>query len=131
MCKGLRAIVATLAAAGLIAGLGAPRDAGRGWAAEPKTFVWGKSGDADTLDVNVTGNGEAWEVAAQIISKARIVSDQEQRAKMYAQAEEMIMADFRDVLIAHAKLPLIMRKNVDGLVGQLSSMEYMETVEPK
>jgi peptide/nickel transport system substrate-binding protein len=64
-----------------------------------------------------------------LISRARIVSGREQRAKMYAQAEEMIMADFRDVLIAHAKLPLIMQKNVEGLVGQPSSMEYMETVE--
>jgi len=52
----------------LIAGLGAPPPASTGAAAEPKTFVWGKTGDADTLDINVTSNGEAWEVAAQIFS---------------------------------------------------------------
>ena len=48
---------------------------------------------------------------------------------MYAQAEEMIIEDYRDIPIAYAKLPLLLQKNVDGLVGQPSSMEYMETVE--
>jgi len=66
-----------------------------------------------------------------LINKAKVTSGQDQRAKMYAQAEEMIMADYRDVLIAHAKLPLLMQKNVDGLVAQPSSIEYMETVELK
>jgi hypothetical protein len=66
-----------------------------------------------------------------LINKARVTSAQAQRARMYAQAEAMIMADFRDVLIAHGKLPLILQRNVDGLVAQPSSMEYMETVELK
>jgi len=69
--------------------------------------------------------------ALELISKAKSVNNQAQRAKMYAQAEEMIMADYRDVLIAHAKLPLLMQQNVDGLVGQPSSIEYMETVDVK
>lgn len=67
--------------------------------------------------------------ALDLISKASALTDQAQRARMYAQAEEMIMADYRDLPIAYAKLPLLLQKNVDGLVGQPSSMEYMETVE--
>jgi len=66
-----------------------------------------------------------------LINRARITSVQGQRARMYAQAETMIVDDFRDILIAHGKVPLLMRRNVDGLVPQPSSMEYMETVELK
>jgi peptide/nickel transport system substrate-binding protein len=66
-----------------------------------------------------------------LITKARITSVQRDRARMYAQAETMIMGDFRDILIAHGKVPLLMRRSVDGLVPQPSSMEYMETVEMK
>ncbi|HXQ28992.1 MAG TPA: hypothetical protein VN848_06950, partial [Gemmatimonadales bacterium] len=66
--------------------------------------------------------------ALDLIAKASTLTDQAQRARMYAQAEEIIMADYRDVPIAYAKLPLLVQKNVDGLVGQPSSMEYMETV---
>jgi hypothetical protein len=33
--------------------------------------------------------------------------------------------------IAHAKVPLLMRKNVEGLVPQPNGNEYMETVELK
>src|SRR5689334_3564657 len=53
------AIVALAAAGYLAAGLLSTPAAHVGWAAEPKTFIWGKSGDADTLDINVTSNGEA------------------------------------------------------------------------
>ena len=60
------AIVILASAGCLAAGLLSTPTGHVGWAAEPKTFIWGKSGDADTLDINVTSNGEAWEVAAQI-----------------------------------------------------------------
>ncbi|HYM70124.1 MAG TPA: ABC transporter substrate-binding protein, partial [bacterium] len=66
-----------------------------------------------------------------LINKAKTITNQAQRARMYAQAEEAVMADYRDVPIAHAKLPLLLQKNVEGLVGQPSSIEYMETVELK
>ena len=66
-----------------------------------------------------------------LIGKASTLTDQAQRAQMYAQAEQIIMADYRDIPIAYARLPLLLQKNVDGLVGQPSSMEYMETVEVK
>src|ERR1700730_13368520 len=61
-------IVALATAGYLAAGLLSTPAAHVGWAGEPKTVIWGKSGDADTLDINVTSNGEAWEVAAQIFN---------------------------------------------------------------
>ncbi|HKX19571.1 MAG TPA: ABC transporter substrate-binding protein [bacterium] len=67
--------------------------------------------------------------ALDLIAKARITSAQSERARMYAQAETMILGDFRDVLIAHGKVPIVMQRNVEGLVPQPSSMELMETVE--
>jgi len=69
--------------------------------------------------------------ALDLINKAKAVTNQGQRARMYAQAEQMIMADYRDVPIAFGKLPLLTRKNVDGLIGQPNSIEYLETVELK
>ncbi len=66
-----------------------------------------------------------------LINKAKVTTSQAERAKMYAQAEAMVMADYRDVPIAHAKVPILMRKNVEGLVGQPDANEYMETVELK
>jgi len=39
-----------------------------GWAAAPTTFIWGKSGDADTLDNTVSSNGETSEVTTQIFN---------------------------------------------------------------
>ena len=50
---------------------------------------------------------------------------------MYAQAEQMLLDDYRDIPIAHAKVPILMRKNVAGLVGQPDANEYMETVSLK
>src|SRR5579864_7794670 len=60
-------VIAAVATIGCLAAAAVPWSS-PGLAAEPRTFIWGKSGDADTLDVNVTGNGEAWEVAAQIFN---------------------------------------------------------------
>ena len=66
-----------------------------------------------------------------LINKAKTATSQDARAKMYAQAEAMLLDDVRDIPIAHAKVPLVLRKNVEGLVGQPDANEYMETVELK
>lgn len=63
-----------------------------------------------------------------LINKAKVVSKQADRAKLYAQAESMVMADYRDVPLGHARVPLLVRKNVDGLIGQPDANEYMEIV---
>jgi len=64
-----------------------------------------------------------------LINKAKVTSAQAERAKLYAQAEQLVLDDYRDIPIAHAKVPILMRKNVQGLVGQPDANEYMETVE--
>ena len=64
-----------------------------------------------------------------LINKAKVTSAQAERAKLYAQAEQLILDDYRDIPIAHAKVPILMRKNVQGLIGQPDANEYMETVE--
>ena len=66
-----------------------------------------------------------------LVAKARTLNSQAERAKAYAQIADITGADFRDVPISHAKVPLLMRKNVNGLVGQPDANEYMETVELK
>ncbi len=66
-----------------------------------------------------------------LINKAKVTVSQAERAKMYAQAEQILLNDYRDIPIAHAKVPILMRKNVSGLVGQPDANEYMETVEVK
>jgi len=63
-----------------------------------------------------------------LVNRAKVVSGQAARAQLYAQAETMILNDYRDVPIAHSRVPLLLRKNVDGLVGQPNGSEYMETV---
>ena len=63
-----------------------------------------------------------------LINKAKVISDQNQRASLYAQAETMILNDYRDIPLAHARVPLLMRKNVQGLIGQPDANEYMELV---
>ena len=66
--------------------------------------------------------------ALDMIRKAKVVSDKTQRAQLYAQAELQILADYRDVPIAHSRVPLLLRKNVGGFVGQPNGSEYMESV---
>jgi peptide/nickel transport system substrate-binding protein len=66
-----------------------------------------------------------------LITRARATNGLRQRASMYAQAETLIAGDFRDVVLLHANVPLVLRRNVDGLVPQPSSIEYMETVALK
>jgi hypothetical protein len=50
---------------------------------------------------------------------------------MYTQIADTLVKDVRDVYIAHAKNPILMRRNVEGLVPQPSGDEYMETVHVK
>ncbi len=66
-----------------------------------------------------------------LITKARGTTNQAERAKMYAQAADMIAQDIRDIYIAHSRVPVLMRKNVDGFVAQPTANEYMEIVEVK
>lgn len=63
-----------------------------------------------------------------LIRKARVETSQAKRAQMYAQAETIALNDYRDILIASSRVPLLLRKNVSGLVGQPDGNEYMETV---
>jgi peptide/nickel transport system substrate-binding protein len=66
-----------------------------------------------------------------LLNKGRTVSNKAERAKIYAQVAQIAYDDYRDVPIASAKVPILMRKNVDGLVGQPDANEYMETVSLK
>ncbi len=66
-----------------------------------------------------------------LIGKARAVTDQNTRKQYYAQIADMIFVDVRDIYIAHARVPVIMRQNVTGLVLQPTANEYMETVTLK
>ncbi len=63
-----------------------------------------------------------------LVAKARTLTTQAERAKLYAQISEIATDDVRDVPLAYAKVPLLMRSNVEGLVGQPDANEYMETV---
>jgi peptide/nickel transport system substrate-binding protein len=63
-----------------------------------------------------------------LLAKARTVSGKGDRAKLYARVAQIAYDDYRDVPIASAKVPILMRKNVEGLVGQPDANEYMETV---
>ena len=63
-----------------------------------------------------------------LLDRARVVSDQTQRAQLYAQAETMALNDYRDIPLAYASVPLLLRKNIQGLVGQPDANEYMELV---
>src|SRR5208283_4286232 len=62
------AISALIIASMLVLGLVVVPGSVTGWAATPTTFIWGKSGDADTLDNNVSSNGETSEVTTQIFN---------------------------------------------------------------
>jgi peptide/nickel transport system substrate-binding protein len=66
-----------------------------------------------------------------LISKARTVTNQAERVRLYAQAADMIAQDVRDIYIAYARVPVLLRKNVSGLVLQPTANEYMETVSVK
>ncbi|HYM70296.1 MAG TPA: ABC transporter substrate-binding protein, partial [bacterium] len=66
-----------------------------------------------------------------LIAKARGITSQAARARLYAQAAAMIAQDVRDIYIAYARVPVLMRKNVDGLVLQPTANEYMDTVQLK
>jgi hypothetical protein len=50
---------------------------------------------------------------------------------MYAQAMTLNAHDIPSIWFAHAKVPMLARKNVDGLIGQPDSNEYCELVSLK
>jgi len=66
-----------------------------------------------------------------LLAKAQATTNQADRAKMYAQAAEMVVQDVRDINIAYARVPVLTRKNVTGLVLQPTANEYLESVELK
>jgi peptide/nickel transport system substrate-binding protein len=66
-----------------------------------------------------------------LITKARGITNQAGRAKRHAHGADIIAKDVRDIYIAHARVPVLMRKNVDGFVAQPTANEYMETIELK
>jgi peptide/nickel transport system substrate-binding protein len=66
-----------------------------------------------------------------LVQRARTLTSQAERAKVYARIAEIVYADIPQVPIAHAKVPILMRTNVHGLVPQPDGDEYMETVELK
>lgn len=63
-----------------------------------------------------------------LINKAKTENSQAKRAEMYAQAMTLISKDLPNIWFAHAKVPMLARKNVDGLIGQPDSNEYWELV---
>jgi len=63
-----------------------------------------------------------------LINKAKVETTQARRAQMYAQAETIVINDYRDIPIAHSRGPIVVLKSVEGLVGQPAGTEYMETV---
>jgi peptide/nickel transport system substrate-binding protein len=65
------------------------------------------------------------------INKAKVVSSKDERAKLYQQAEAQILNDYFDVPIAHSRVPLLMQKQVDGLLGEPNGSEYLESVSLK
>src|SRR6516162_7593545 len=62
------AVLACAGTVGLIVGIvGAPATR-PGWATGAAAFVWGRAGDADTLDNPISTNGETSEVTTQIMN---------------------------------------------------------------
>jgi peptide/nickel transport system substrate-binding protein len=66
-----------------------------------------------------------------LINKAKVETSQAKRSAMYAQAMTLISKDLPNIWFAHAKVPMLVRKNVDGLIGQPDSNEYWELVSLK
>ncbi len=64
----------------------------------------------------------------ELVAKARTLSSQADRAKVYAQIQEIVTNDIPMVPIAHSKTPLVMLKAVEGLIPHPNGNEYMETV---
>ena len=66
-----------------------------------------------------------------LVKQARTLTSQAERAKLYARIGDLALQDLPMIPIAHAKVPILMRRNVEGLVPQPDGNEYMETVELK
>ena len=65
------------------------------------------------------------------MAKARPLNSPQERAKRFARIAEIVYGEVPQVPIAHAKVPIVMRKNVEGLMPQPDGNEYMETVQLK
>ena len=63
-----------------------------------------------------------------LVQRARTLGSQAERAALYTQIAEIVYEDVPRVPIAHAKVPILMRSTVEGLVPQPDGNEYMETV---
>jgi peptide/nickel transport system substrate-binding protein len=63
-----------------------------------------------------------------LINKAKVENTQAKRAEMYAQAMTLISKDVPNIWFAHAKVPMLANKNIEGLIGQPDSNEYWELV---
>lgn len=66
-----------------------------------------------------------------LVKQARVLNRQAERAKLYARIADLVSQDIPMIPIAYAKVPLLMRSNIVGLVPQPDGNEYMETVELK
>ncbi len=67
-------------------------------------------------------------IVRSLVGKARGLTSQAERAKLYAQIQEIIYKDIPIVPIAHSKTLLLMQSNVDGLNALGIGEIRMETV---
>lgn len=63
-----------------------------------------------------------------LIARARTQSNPADRARLYAQAQNLIARDLPLIPIAHAGIPILMNRKVEGLVPQPDGNERLETV---
>ena len=96
----------------------------------------GDNGDPDDwlgfffakYDPNATVYSYNNKTVLDLVARARTLNSQAERAKLYAQIADMVAQDLPMIPLAHAKVPILMRTNVSGLVAQPDANEYMETV---
>jgi peptide/nickel transport system substrate-binding protein len=68
---------------------------------------------------------------SDLLKKAAVTIDKEERAEMYRQAEEMIHDKVIRVFIANNQPPLALLANVEGYIANPTSTEFFNTVEVK
>jgi ABC-type transport system substrate-binding protein len=66
-----------------------------------------------------------------LIARARMQSNPAERATLYAQAQNLIARDIPLIPIAHAGVPILMSRGVEGIVPQPDGNERLETVTLK
>lgn len=104
----------------MIGGTGDYGDPDNFWAYNYRTY------DANTANFSYNNPH-----LVSLITRAVAVTNQAERAHMYAQAAEMVAQDIPDIYIAYARSPVLMRANVNGLVLQPTANEYAETVSAR